>query len=154
MIKAKPAGRVPPDAILLSGNKSMQKCLLLAEGYGRSRSDYALKRKQRRRSGPLHKGGLPALLSTWGAEPDLMISSTRQVREVVSFKDCVSGFRCSVPCAAAGSEWIKDDQQNELSEALAEFSFCRLSSFRFREPCNAGQGFGCLLFAYFIWASK
>jgi len=30
--KAKPAGRVPPDAILLSGNKSMQKCLLLAEG--------------------------------------------------------------------------------------------------------------------------
>ena len=31
-LKAKPAGRVPPDAILLSGNKSMQKCLLLAEG--------------------------------------------------------------------------------------------------------------------------
>ena len=31
-IKSKPAGRVPPDAILLSGNKSMQKCLLLAEG--------------------------------------------------------------------------------------------------------------------------
>ena len=31
--KSKPAGRVPPDAILLSGNKSMQKCLLLAEGY-------------------------------------------------------------------------------------------------------------------------
>ena len=30
--KSKPAGRVPPDAILLSGNKSMQKCLLLAEG--------------------------------------------------------------------------------------------------------------------------
>ena len=30
-IKSKPAGRVPPDAILLSGNKSMQKCLLLAE---------------------------------------------------------------------------------------------------------------------------
>ena len=30
--KAEPAGRVPPDAILLSGNKSMQKCLLLAEG--------------------------------------------------------------------------------------------------------------------------
>jgi len=30
--KTKPAGRVPPDAILLSGNKSMQKCLLLAEG--------------------------------------------------------------------------------------------------------------------------
>ncbi len=30
--KAKSAGRVPPDAILLSGNKSMQKCLLLAEG--------------------------------------------------------------------------------------------------------------------------
>ena len=30
--KPKPAGRVPPDAILLSGNKSMQKCLLLAEG--------------------------------------------------------------------------------------------------------------------------
>jgi hypothetical protein len=31
-LKARPAGRVPPDAILLSGNKSMQKCLLLAEG--------------------------------------------------------------------------------------------------------------------------
>ena len=31
-LKTKPAGRVPPDAILLSGNKSMQKCLLLAEG--------------------------------------------------------------------------------------------------------------------------
>ena len=31
-ISLKPAGRVPPDAILLSGNKSMQKCLLLAEG--------------------------------------------------------------------------------------------------------------------------
>ena len=31
-VKIKPAGRVPPDAILLSGNKSMQKCLLLAEG--------------------------------------------------------------------------------------------------------------------------
>jgi hypothetical protein len=31
-LRAKPAGRVPPDAILLSGNKSMQKCLLLAEG--------------------------------------------------------------------------------------------------------------------------
>ena len=30
--RVKPAGRVPPDAILLSGNKSMQKCLLLAEG--------------------------------------------------------------------------------------------------------------------------
>jgi len=22
------------------------------------------------------------------------------------------------------------------------------------EPCNAGQGFGCPLFAYFVWASK
>ena len=31
-IKSKPAGRVPPGAILLSGNKSMQKSLLLAEG--------------------------------------------------------------------------------------------------------------------------
>jgi len=62
-------------------------------------------------------------------------------------------FRCSIPCAAAGSEWIKDDQQNELSER-SEFSFCRLSSFRLREPCYSGQGFGCLLFAYFIWASK
>ena len=31
-LKAKPAGRVPSDAILLSGNKSMQKGLLLAEG--------------------------------------------------------------------------------------------------------------------------
>jgi len=30
-LRVKPAGRVPPDAILLSGNKSMQKCLLLAE---------------------------------------------------------------------------------------------------------------------------
>ena len=59
-----------------------------------------------------------------------------------------------VPLAAAGSEWIKDEQRNELSEALAEFSFRRLSSFRFREPCHAGQGFGGPLFAYFIWASK
>jgi len=58
-----------------------------------------------------------------------------------------------VPCAAAGSEWIKDDQQNELSEQ-SEFSFCRLSSFRCREPCIAGQGFGGPLFAYFIWANK
>jgi hypothetical protein len=32
MTKAKPTRRVPPDAILLSGKKSMQKCLLLAEG--------------------------------------------------------------------------------------------------------------------------
>jgi len=32
ILKTEPAGRVPPDAILLSGNKSMQKCLLLAEG--------------------------------------------------------------------------------------------------------------------------
>ncbi len=31
-VRPEPAGRVPPDAILLSGNKSMQKCLLLAEG--------------------------------------------------------------------------------------------------------------------------
>jgi len=31
-LKAKLAGRVPPDAILLSGNKNKQKCLLLAEG--------------------------------------------------------------------------------------------------------------------------
>ena len=31
-LKTEPAGRVPPDAILLSGNKSMQKCRLLAEG--------------------------------------------------------------------------------------------------------------------------
>ena len=30
--KPEPAGSVPPDAILLSGNKSMQKGLLLAEG--------------------------------------------------------------------------------------------------------------------------
>ena len=60
----------------------------------------------------------------------------------------------SIPCAAAGSEWIKDDQRNELSEALAEFSFRRLSSFRLRGPCAAGQGFGCPLFAYFIWACK
>jgi hypothetical protein len=32
VLKSESAGRVPPDAILLSGNKSMQKCLLLAEG--------------------------------------------------------------------------------------------------------------------------
>jgi hypothetical protein len=31
-LKAKPAVRVPPNAILLPGSKSMQKCLLLAEG--------------------------------------------------------------------------------------------------------------------------
>jgi len=31
-LKTKPAGRVPSDALLLSGNKSKQKCLLLAEG--------------------------------------------------------------------------------------------------------------------------
>jgi hypothetical protein len=62
-------------------------------------------------------------------------------------------FCCSVPRAAAGSEWIKDDQQNELFER-SEFSFCRLSSFRFREPCKAGQGFGGPLSACFIWASK
>ena len=30
--KTESAGRVPPDAILLSGNKSMQKCLYLAVG--------------------------------------------------------------------------------------------------------------------------
>ena len=36
-LKAKPAGRVPPDAILLSGNKSMQKCLILAEGISSAR---------------------------------------------------------------------------------------------------------------------
>ena len=35
-VKAKPAVRVLPDAILLSCNKSMQKCLLLTEGYKRS----------------------------------------------------------------------------------------------------------------------
>jgi hypothetical protein len=31
-LQIKTAGRVPPDAILLSGNKSMQKCLHLAVG--------------------------------------------------------------------------------------------------------------------------
>jgi hypothetical protein len=31
-LKSKPAVRVPPNAILLPGSKSMQKCLLLAEG--------------------------------------------------------------------------------------------------------------------------
>ena len=41
--KAKPSGRVPPDAILLSGNKSMQKCLLLAEGiYVRIESEVSI----------------------------------------------------------------------------------------------------------------
>jgi hypothetical protein len=30
--KAKSAGRVPPNAVLLPGSKSKQKCLLLAEG--------------------------------------------------------------------------------------------------------------------------
>ena len=29
------------------------------------------------------------------------------------------------PFAAAGDEWIDDDQQGELFEALAEFSLCR-----------------------------
>ena len=32
IVKSKTGGLRPPDAILLSGNKSMQKCLLLAEG--------------------------------------------------------------------------------------------------------------------------
>jgi len=40
--KLEPAVRVLPDAILLSGNKSMQKCLLLAEGYRRSRTVYGV----------------------------------------------------------------------------------------------------------------
>jgi hypothetical protein len=82
-----------------------------------------------------------------------MISSTRQVWNVASFNDCASGFRCSVPCAAAGSEWIKADQRNVLFER-SEFAFRRLSSFRCREPCAAGQGFGCHFSAYSFWPSK
>ncbi|MEN8728493.1 MAG: hypothetical protein AB1Z51_01670 [Desulfuromonadales bacterium] len=31
-LKATPAGRIPPDALLLSGNKSLQNAFLLAEG--------------------------------------------------------------------------------------------------------------------------
>ena len=46
--KSKPAVRVPPDAILLSGNKSMQKCLLLAEGYALSPGGYGFQQRQRR----------------------------------------------------------------------------------------------------------
>jgi len=50
-------GVAPPDgAILLSGNKSMQKCLLLAEGYGRSPRGYGFqgqpKREPARYRGP------------------------------------------------------------------------------------------------------
>ena len=54
ILKATPAGRVPPDAILLSGNKSIQKCLLLAEGYSRSQRGYDVQKQQMRRAGPLH----------------------------------------------------------------------------------------------------
>ena len=39
--------------MLLSGNKSMQKCLLLAEGYERSPREYGFQERQRRRAGPL-----------------------------------------------------------------------------------------------------
>ena len=44
----------PDDAILLSGNKRMQKYLFLAEGYRRSSSVYGFLERQRRRAGPLH----------------------------------------------------------------------------------------------------
>jgi hypothetical protein len=37
------------------------------------------------------------------------------------------------PVAAAGDEWINDDQQSELFER-SEFSHCRRSSFRLRFP--------------------
>ena len=60
-------------------------------------------------------------------------SRNRQGRNLEPF-DSDLGLCFSVPCAAAGSEWIKGDQRNELSEAIAEFSFCRLSSFRLRGP--------------------
>ena len=48
-------------------------------------------------------------------------------------------FDVPSPFAAAGDEWIKGDQQGELFEALAEFSHCRLSSFRQRELITGTQ---------------
>jgi len=56
-----------------------------------------------------------------------------------------------LPFATAEGEWIKDDQQGELSER-SEFSPCRLSSFRIRVP--EGQGIGGPFSAYSFWASK
>ena len=154
--KSKPAGHVPPDAILFSGNKSMQKCLLLAEGYGRSRWGYGVQKQQRRRSGPVSKG-LTYRCDLYGVCLNIRRCLQTFVSGVAFERLCVFAFAAfsgvPVPCAAAGSEWIKADQRNVLSER-SEFTFRRLSSFRLREPCNAGQGFGGPLFAYFIWASK
>jgi hypothetical protein len=55
------------------------------------------------------------------------------------------------PFAAAEGEWIKVDQQGELFER-SEFSPCRLSSFRLREP--EGQGVGCVSLLTFFRTSK
>ena len=52
------------------------------------------------------------------------------------------------PVAVADDEWINVDQQGELSEAQAEFSPCRRSSFRHREPAQRARHWGvfvCLL---------
>jgi hypothetical protein len=50
---------------------------------------------------------------------------------LILYKDYV----CELPSpvAAAGGEWINDDQQGELFER-SEFSHCRRSSFRHRVP--------------------
>ena len=60
-----------------------------------------------------------------------------------------------VPCAAAGSEWIKDDQQGELSEALAEFRTAGFHLFACGNPAQQGQASGALcLLTLFGHANK
>jgi hypothetical protein len=59
---------------------------------------------------------LPFVISTWF---------------LILHKDFVFDFPS--PVAAAGDEWINDDQQSELFER-SEFSHCRRSSFRLRFP--------------------
>ena len=95
MIKAKPAGRVPPDAILLSGNKSMQKCLLLAEGYRRSRKGYGFQYQQRRRAGPL-QGASPYCCQNGVAGSRDETSCNLQVRNLKPFYLCFPQFNGKV----------------------------------------------------------
>ena len=147
-INQNPGVAPPGGAILLSGNKSMQKCLLLAEGYGRSPRGYGFQ-GQPKREPARYRGPRGIVVDMGWQDQSVQTSCIQQVHYLISGPLC-----SSVPRAAAGGEWIKADQRDELSEALAEFSFRRLSSFRLREPCSAGQGFGCPLFAYFVWASK
>ena len=59
--KATPAGRVPPDAVLLPGSKSKQKCRLLAEGIFFRLVSVVSKDLKRMESGPF-QGGLSVLL--------------------------------------------------------------------------------------------